>query len=701
MYRRGLALLLAGVILLPLLAGCGEKQTGNTPTESTGAAVAGTAGTGEAGAGIPPDGDPDRVTCQGSYTRADGDMEAVVATVEGGELTNGLLQVFYWMEVAVYRQAGHEIQPEDSLGLDQQPCEIDSTVNSWQQYFLQRALTTWHSAQALTIQGEEQGLPTEEAYQPDESRHEEYMTGMPATEVLYGYNNNYTINSLHQAYLDNIPAMLEDLAREHGFADASQLARNLAGVSLQTLEDFVRLYNTGYMYFTALSYSIDPSEEEVESFYNQHASDFPGTEKTVDIRLMLLVPQELPVEEKKSWEPTEAVTEPPMTVEIGPDGTVTCPEALWENCLDQARDLVKEYETTLKLRAYRGNENTAEGLFAELANKYSRDESTALDGGAYDGLRQGQLPEVLDSWCFDDSRQIGDMEILRTDLGYCVVYFCGSRTEGMAQAREALKQELAAEQILQARENYPARIDYSAISLGTAEQTGDVSWGDLLYPDVGHQRYTQVPLYLQQDYPDTKYGAYPIRTNGCGITTLAMLASYMSDTELTPPAMCERYGSFSYSTGTDGFLFSIAPGELGFYLKEQTYDWRIAKEAMKEGYIVVTIQQRGYWTGGGHYLLLEKLLDDDTVQVRDSNIFNYSKLEGHDVDRFPWSTIPANGYGYWIYQNKVVTIPACHRCGEGSSSVITGEYLCRKCQAALERRNAYLCTAGETETAAQ
>jgi len=225
-----------------------------------------------------------------------------------------------------------------------------------------------------------------------------------------------------------------------------------------------------------------------------------------------------------------------------------------------------------------------------------------------------------------------------------------------------------------------------------------VSFSDVLYPDVAHQRYPEAPLFLQQDYPKTAYGGYPIRTNGCGITTMSMLATYMTDEEYTPPEMCARYGHYSFSNGTDGRIFQLEAPVLGFYCKEKTYEPTVAKKALEDGYVVVSLQHIGYWTRGGHYLLVEKIHEDGTVQVRDSNIYNYGKLDGHDIDRFKWSLIPANGSAFWIFEKKVVTIPACARCGQPEGVVenlLEEDYICEKCTPAMLRRDTYLNACGQ------
>jgi hypothetical protein len=185
------------------------------------------------------------------------------------------------------------------------------------------------------------------------------------------------------------------------------------------------------------------------------------------------------------------------------------------------------------------------------------------------------------------------------------------------------------------------------------------------------------------------YGEHKITTNGCGITSLAMLATYMTDDELTPPELCARYGWYSRPTGTAGSLFEDAPPQLGFYLIKKTYDWREARDYMQEGHPVIVCQYRGYWTSGGHYLVLEKLTEDGLVQVRDSNLYNYRKLIRHRDDKFPWDTISTAGQGYWIYEKKAVSCSACTRCGDPESHFVT-DYLCQTCRTALTRRNTYL-----------
>ena len=159
MLRKLIAMLLC-VALLGSLAGCGSlpavsRKPDKTPAETTQAT--------EPAPTSPADGRADDVTCKGTYYVSDEDAaaaaDAVVATMGSESLTNGQLQIYYWLEVAAHRISDHPEQPDFSQSLDTQSCPIDESVNSWQQYFLRRALSAWQTRQALVLMGQEEGVP--------------------------------------------------------------------------------------------------------------------------------------------------------------------------------------------------------------------------------------------------------------------------------------------------------------------------------------------------------------------------------------------------------------------------------------------------------------------------------------------------------------------------------------------------------------
>ncbi len=640
--KKSLCLVLAGVTLLSCISGCGKSKStieADAPEQTLSQVY------------TAPDGNPNDVTCKGSYL-GEATAEMIVAQCGSEALTQGMLQAFYGLEVLNYLHSGAGPLPDTALPFSQQPCEIDSSVNTWEQYFLKKALATWHTVQALANAAEEQGLPVEEAFQPNLDNYAEYMTGMPATKYLYRYEKAYSPNSMHQAFLDDLDSLLSQLSTENGYSSLDAFASQGLRVSKEDLLEAAKLYNFGYMYLTTMEDDLLPTDEEVDAYYQQNQVDFSASGRYASFRQVLLEPEASDAE------------------------------------LDQIEETAQKM-----LKSWAGKYRHGEGSFAKMAYESSADLGSNLQGGLYWHIAEGSLISPLNEWVFDPQRQSGDTTVLRSSLGVHILYYVEGNTQSYTDAKDALVREKLEEFMEACEQSYPMTVQYSDIVLSgdPAGQT-NLSYSDILYPDVAHERFPEVPLYLQQDYGITKYGNYPLRTYGCGITSLAMLSSYMTDTELTPPIMCERYGSYCSSWGTDYMIFQNEPQNMGYFLKEQVFDPDLAYEALKEGYIVISCQQKGYWTTRAHYLVLEKV-DEKGVQVRDSNIYNYKRIPAHKEDRHAWSSVSSSSVSFWIFEKKPVRAKLCARCGEPENfpqGILTADYQCKRCADALLRRNCYL-----------
>ena len=621
----------AALLAALLLCGCGHAA--KTPTESTAPAETVPAWT------TAPDGNPEDVTCKGSYT-GQGNDHTVIARVGERTLTNGQLAAWYWAAAAKYRQHGERNGPDFDLPLDVQPCGADDSVASWQQFFLRQALNGWHTAAALNEQSVNVPLETESAYQPGDHLYEEYMTGMPATEYLYGYNPFYKPNSMHQAYLDGLEDTLNTLAGEKGCAGAEVLARQAFGTDMKSLLEMAEELNRAYMYFTQLTYDLPREETE---------GHMDG-EYYVNFRHILLK--------------TEGIT------------------------AEEAMEAF-EKEAAVRMKPLTKQEKQMERAFADLAHWYSEDTASALDGGAYRRVRKDQLSGEIGDWCFDSERQPGDTTVINGSDGVHILYFSGKEAVSQVETTQQAREDAESALIREAKESYPMEVTYGDIVLPEAEAM--VSSDNLLYPDVAHERFPEIPLYLQQDYPSTMYGGFPIRTNGCGITSMAMVASYMADELLTPPEMCRRFGKYSHRNGTDGLIFFKESPGMDFYLVEQTYAPKSAWEGLEEGHVVVSVQHPGYWTRAGHYIVLQEITQNGMVRVRDSNIYNYRKIKNHAIDEHSWASITNNGSGFWVFDYKITRLPGCERCGEPekTSGGLVEDYYCRKCAPAVMRRDTF------------
>ena len=374
---------------------------------------------------------------------------------------------------------------------------------------------------------------------------------------------------------------------------------------------------------------------------------------------------------------------------------MTASEDAWDRARITAGSVVDTWQKAVSRTRYAQftQADVPETRFAEVAKDRSQDPGSQINGGSYVAVKQGQLTPELDAWCFDEARQHGDYEILRTACGYDIVFFSRVNEGWYAPAREGLIQELSRKIVTDAMAKYPMTVDYSAISL-LPFQGSSVMESDFLYPDVAHERYPDMQLYIQQDYPDAPYGNYLLKTHGCGITTLAMIATYLADEELTPVELAARYGYYCGERGSEIVMFDDTPAEMGFYLQKRTYSWEEIDNALRNGQVVVSLQYVGYWTRGGHYLAMIGLTDDGKYVVRDSNLINYKRIPAHVQDCHTRGSISEAGQYYWIYEKKITRIPACTRCGgtaEGApEALLTEDYLCEKCTAALARRGTYL-----------
>ena len=628
----------------------------------------------------PPDGDPTNVTSKGSYTGAPLDVaknaKTVVATSGDMGLSNALLQIYYRIAVGTYQREQHEIAPDFSQPLESQMCPLVAEDITWQQYFLQQALNSWHSQTAMVQRSKTEKLPLEEAYQPVEKKHKQNIkTEIYNMDLLYGYNTAYRHADAHQAYLDNLPQLLQQLADLKGCETTAALANKLAGVGTNDtyLMEYAQLLNEAYMFLTTLSYYIEPTDDQIGAQFTNNEAPYADLGITkdghyVNFRQILLVP--------------EGAT-------VADDGTVTASDGSWSECKQDAESLLKKWRS-----------DPTEVYFGELAYANSRDTGSNRKGGLYTNVAKGQLAEELDAWCFDPARQAGDTVVIKTSMGYHVLYLSKINSIWYEQAKlDVIAKALAAE-VTAAQNTFPMTVDYRSILLQSPEADDIIlTAGELLYPDIAHERFPKAPLYFQQDYPNSKYGAYNLVTYGCGITSMAMLTSYMTDEEWTPPVMAEMYGRYCSDAGTAHTLFMEVPSYHDFYAVRRVYNWNEALDAMKDGYMVITLQRDGFWTRGGHYLLLHNLIETENgteVQVWDSNILNYKKLEGHTTGSFPLSTVPPNARLYWIYEKKVVHVDACARCAEPTeesyspSALFPEGYTCPKCQTAMNRRDAYL-----------
>lgn len=366
---------------------------------------------------IPADGNPESVTCKGNYTVSDeqaaADMANVVGTVGDRQLTNAQLQIYYWLEVQNFLgQYGSYLSMlgmDHTQPLDTQICSFAETPMSWQQYFLEAALADWHNYAALAEEAEANGF------------------------------------ELEQQYADMIASLPESLATDaglQGFESAeAYLAYNVgAGASIADYQSYMNTYYQGFTYFRSCYDAMVPTDAEIEAYFAEHEEEFANSgvtrdAKLVDIRHILVLPEGATLETIR---------------------TETFPEEAWAAGEKQAQEILNEWLS---------GEQT-EDNFAAIANQYSVDPGSNTNGGLYTDVATGDMVEAFDAWCFDPSRKAGDYGIVRTELGFHIMYYSADRAIWMDEAKSDLLSQRGADLIFQISEKYPMTVDYSKITLG-------------------------------------------------------------------------------------------------------------------------------------------------------------------------------------------------------------------------------------------
>lgn len=365
---------------------------------------------------VPADGNPDDVTCKGTYTDSDEAVlaaaDTVVATIGDAQLTNGQLQILYWSMVNNFlnTQNGYMMMAYGLLDYTQ-PLDTqlyDGTM-TWQQCFLDMALNQWQMYQALLEAAQSEGL---EMSQEDKEN------------------------------LETLPQQLDTIAQSQGKANAQELIAWRFGTA-GTLENYTwyqQLYLQGYPYYQAKTEAMDPTLEEIEAFYQENAQTYADNGldtqgKYVDVRHILLSVEGGTTDES---------------------GTTTYSDEEWEACRVRAQEI---------LDAWLAGEMTEES-FAALAAEHSQDPGSSANGGLYEDVYQGRMVEPFDTWCFDETRAPGDYGLVQTSYGYHVMYYVDSTPIWQVQARTDLISQMTTQLLEDLIASAPITVDYSAIKLG-------------------------------------------------------------------------------------------------------------------------------------------------------------------------------------------------------------------------------------------
>ena len=162
----------------------------------------------------------------------------------------------------------------------------------------------------------------------------------------------------------------------------------------------------------------------------------------------------------------------------------------------------------------------------------------------------------------------------------------------------------------------------------------------------------QIPHYLQTDYGNIPYGGGSIASSGCGPTSFAMIASYLTDTTITPADAVAWCGNSYYMPGVGTYwsYFQAAANHFGCGSVTQTSDANQVLQALSEGLPFISSQRAGLFTSGGHFIVLRGVTADSKVLVNDPNDNSSKNYINREFDMM--SEVHATSNAYWIFDKK-------------------------------------------------
>lgn len=133
-------------------------------------------------------------------------------------------------------------------------------------------------------------------------------------------------------------------------------------------------------------------------------------------------------------------------------------------------------------------------------------------------------------------------------------------------------------------------------------------------------KISSMPMYYQTDakWGKCSFGSSTIARSGCGVCSLSMVVSYWTGKDIIPSQMvknCHKY----YVAGA-GASWSIIPDishKYGLTCKSLGTSKKDMVSELKKGHTIIAIMHKGYFTSGGHYIVLRSIDSKGNISVND------------------------------------------------------------------------------------
>lgn len=180
-------------------------------------------------------------------------------------------------------------------------------------------------------------------------------------------------------------------------------------------------------------------------------------------------------------------------------------------------------------------------------------------------------------------------------------------------------------------------------------------------PGIPRTHYDSVPNYYETDYPDLRFGSGSFADYGSGVTSAAMVATYLTGYDYTPDLLVQWFSNY---IGNQLQILEYISDQLQLPWK-RAENFHVALQALREGKVVIALMGKdSVFTAGQHFIVLTGINEAGKITVNDPNRNNYSlwNLQKSFAEGFREGDILCGYSGAWIYDPAAVPEePFCYQ----------------------------------------
>lgn len=180
-------------------------------------------------------------------------------------------------------------------------------------------------------------------------------------------------------------------------------------------------------------------------------------------------------------------------------------------------------------------------------------------------------------------------------------------------------------------------------------------------PEISRTHYDSVPNYYETDYPELRFGSGSFAEYGSGVTSAAMVATYLTGYDYTPDLLVRWFSNY---IGNQLQILEYISDQLQLPWK-RAENFHVALQALREGKVVIALMGKdSVFTAGQHFIVLTGINEAGKITVNDPNRNNYNlwNLQKSFAEGFREGDILCGYSGAWIYDPAAVPEePFCYQ----------------------------------------